>query len=97
MNIADGTPLAAPIRLIRSEYLEMPGLRLTTAQGQRLFGLEATVCAQALEFLVQSGFLRRTDVGQYLRLTDGVVATPLPRMAKATLNQANTSEKASFG
>jgi hypothetical protein len=29
------------LRRVRAEYLEMPGLRLTAPQAQRLFGLDA--------------------------------------------------------
>jgi hypothetical protein len=94
MNIPAGTLLAAHVHRIRSEYLEMPGLRLTSAQGQRLWGLEATSCAEALQFLVEAGFLRRTDADQYVRLTDGVIPTPPRRMAKATLGDTNTNAKA---
>ena len=78
------TPLVVYTRRIYSEYLEMPGLRLTCAQAQRLWGIEAAACAEALAALVSAGFLRCTDNGQFVRLTDGAVATPL-RMAKAEL------------
>ena len=94
MNVPDETPLAIHIRRIRSEYLEMPGLRLTCAQGQRLWGLDATVCAEALQSLMESGFLRRTDAGQYVRLTDGMVLTPRLRTAKARLDETHASQKA---
>ena len=33
------------LRRIRGEYLEMPGLRLTSVQAQRLWGLDARTCA----------------------------------------------------
>lgn len=42
---------------IRSEYLEMPGMRLTTRQAARLFDVELTRCAQVLEALVADGAL----------------------------------------
>ena len=32
------------LQRIQGEYLEMPGLRLTPAQAQRLWGLERDVC-----------------------------------------------------
>ena len=44
----------------RSEYLEMPGLRLTIGQAARLFGLDHHDCASILENLVTEGFLYRT-------------------------------------
>lgn len=45
---------------IRNEYLEMPGLRLTRPQAQRLWGLDEETCWQVLELLVESTFLFRT-------------------------------------
>ena len=42
---------------IRSEYLEMPGMRLTTRQAARLFNVELMHCAQVLEALVTDGTL----------------------------------------
>jgi len=51
----------------------MPGLRLTNAQAQRLLGLEAAVCNDALTFLADAGFLRLTPGGQYARMTDDVI------------------------
>jgi hypothetical protein len=43
---------------IHAEYQEMPGLKLTLAQASRLFNLEPTRCAQALNALVDGGLLR---------------------------------------
>jgi len=45
------------LRRIRGEYLEMPGLRLTCVQAQRLWGLDARTCASALDALVEDQFL----------------------------------------
>jgi hypothetical protein len=56
------------VQLIRSEYLEMPGLRLTEVEVQRLWGLDATTSAALLDALVQAKFLRRTRDGFYLRV-----------------------------
>ena len=72
-------------RRIRGEYTEMPGLRVTQPQAQRLWGLDEATCRQALDGLVRTGFLRRTDAGQYLRLTEGPPATPPLRMARAAI------------
>ena len=88
MNGYESTPLAVHVRRIYSEYLEMPGLRLTSAQGQRLWGLDARQCGAALELLVDAGFLRRTDDGQYVRTTDGSASLHALRMAKAELPAA---------
>ena len=71
------------LRRICGEYLEMPGLRLTHKQAQRLWGLDEQTCTQLLEFLVEVKFLCRTGVGGYARLTDGTVAFPPLRMTTA--------------
>jgi hypothetical protein len=70
------------IRRIYGEYVEMPGLRLTCLQAQRLWGLDAATCAEALDLLVEARFLRRTNAGEYARLTDGAVTWPALRMAR---------------
>jgi Fic family protein len=51
---------------VRAEYLEMPGLRLTSAQAARLLGLSVADCSKVLSELVSDGFLYHTK-GQYLR------------------------------
>ena len=51
---------------IRAEYYEMPGLSLTQAQMQRLFGFEPHVCQALLESLRAARILRRTTQGQYV-------------------------------
>ena len=52
---------------IRAEYLEMPGLRLTTAQAQRLWGLDSTACEAILATLRKARFLRRLEDGTFVR------------------------------
>jgi hypothetical protein len=61
----------------------MPGLRLTTQQAQRLWGLDQQTCQTLLEFLVDAKFLCRQAQGTYSRLTDGFVEPPRLRMARA--------------
>jgi hypothetical protein len=63
------SPIAIDQRLcrIRGEYLEMPGLRLTSAQAQRLLGLDQESCWQLLESLTREGFLYRHADGTYTR------------------------------
>lgn len=76
---------------IRAEYLEMPGLRLTLKQAQRLWGLDEGTCARSLDVLVEAKFLVQTDRGMYVRLTEGPAAhTPL-RMAKTSLDLSRTN------
>jgi len=52
---------------IKMEYLEMPGLKLTTQQARRLWGLPGDLCDAALALLVEQGFLVRTGTGSYIR------------------------------
>ena len=68
---------------IRGEYLEMPGLRLTVEQAQRLCGVERTVCKSVLDELVEEKFLCVKVNGAYARATDGEMPRPYP--AKADL------------
>ena len=74
------------LQRICGEYLEMPGLQLTLKQAQRLWGLDEETCARSLEFLVESRFLVRTDRDRYARVTEGNVALPTLRMAKASID-----------
>jgi hypothetical protein len=71
------------LRRIRSEYLERPGLRLTRRHAQRLWGLDEHTCAQLLDSLTETKFLRRTGDGLYSRLTEGALAAPPLQMAIA--------------
>jgi len=52
---------------IRGEYLEMSGLRLTSAQAQRLLALDQETCLQLLESLTRERFLSRHADGTYVR------------------------------
>lgn len=61
------------IRRLRDEYSEMPGLRLTEAQVERLCTADALTSASALRALVSAGFLRPMPDGSYVR-TDVFVA-----------------------
>jgi hypothetical protein len=56
-----------PLRVIRSEYREMPELRLTPVQARRLFGLDPELCDALLGQLVREGFLRLAPDGKYCR------------------------------
>ena len=51
-------------KLVRAEYLEMPGLRLTASQAQRLWDLDAPNCLAVLSQLVAIGFLSEAH-GRY--------------------------------
>jgi hypothetical protein len=58
------------IARLRGEFMEMPGLRLTIPQAQRLCGLEGTLCKLVLDSLVDAKFLNRDSSGAYARMTD---------------------------
>jgi hypothetical protein len=55
------------LRRAEGEYVELPGLNLTAAQAARLWGLSHTTCGLVLMTLVQSGILKRTAGGTYIR------------------------------
>jgi hypothetical protein len=55
------------LRRIQGEFLEMPGLRLTVSQAQRLWGLGPSVCDAVLAALVETKFLTRTRDGAFVR------------------------------
>ena len=59
--------LAEWFRLIRGEYLEVPGLCLTKPQVRRLWGLDAQTCEVLLAALVDARFLRCTREEAYVR------------------------------
>ena len=59
------------LRLIRAEYLEAPGLRVTLAEARRFWGLDVGIISRVFEILVNVGFLKQTQTGVYLR-TGGI-------------------------
>jgi Fic family protein len=52
---------------VRDEYLELPGLRLTLWQAQRLYGISSDDALRTFDNLVKRGFLRRGEDGSYSR------------------------------
>jgi hypothetical protein len=87
-------PHNALLTRIRAEYLEMPGLRLTREQAQRLCGAEPWLCQRVLNMLVDAKFLCVKPNGIYARLTDGA-DSPRPHAAKADLGTRTRAAKAS--
>jgi hypothetical protein len=53
-------------RLIRGEYLEIPGLHLTRAQIQRLWDLDHETCSSVLDTLLYERFLVLTCDRRYI-------------------------------
>jgi len=68
------------LQRIQGEFTEMPGLRLTPAQAQRLWGLDQNVCEQLLDVLVKADFLSQTRDGSFIK-TDGGPTRYAPRTA----------------
>jgi Fic family protein len=66
-------PHADEVLVLRicGEFLEMPGVRLTCAQAQRLFGLNEDTCRRVLEALVADDFLARAPGGMYVMPSSG--------------------------
>ena len=62
------------LQRIQGEFVEMPGLRLTAVQAQRLWGLERDVCDALLGALVDAKFLLQTRDGAFVR-TEGARPT----------------------
>ena len=75
------------LQRIQGEFVEMPGLRLTAAQAQRLWGLEREVCTALLGALVDAKFLSQTRDGAFLR-TDGARPTRLMNVKRSHQTQA---------
>jgi hypothetical protein len=64
---AQRQPLEGILRRIQGEYTEMPGLRLTATQAQRLWGMDRAACETVLSALVDVEFLTRNRDGAYVR------------------------------
>ena len=60
-------PDGAPMQRVRAEYVEMPGLNLTTRQAARLFGVTLGQAEQLLSQMVRERFLERDAEGLYRR------------------------------
>jgi len=83
------TPNLHALNLIRSEYLEMPGLALKPQQVQRLCGVDEASCQLVLQALVETGFLTTRVDGAYARVTGDVMS----RMRTAKANLVVTSDR----
>jgi hypothetical protein len=55
------------LRRVRSEFEEMPCLRVTLRQACMLFGLSETVSSWVLSCLTRDGFLEQARDGEYVR------------------------------
>jgi hypothetical protein len=55
------------VRLIQSEYVEMPGLHLSKRQAQRLWNLDRDSAEVIFDALESAHFLKRTANDTYVR------------------------------
>jgi hypothetical protein len=75
-NIAMGNeamntlPYRQAFERIHAEFLEMPGMRLTPEQVERLSGVDRAVCKCVLDDLVRAKFLGQLPNGSYGRLSE---------------------------
>lgn len=54
---------------VRSEFNEMPDLRLTLTEASRLWGVDRDACRAVFDVLVAAAFLRWTTRGAVVRAT----------------------------
>jgi signal transduction histidine kinase len=73
VGLSGETTIADWLQLIRAEYAEVPGLHLTKAEAQDLWGFDAWVADILLKALVDAGFLRLTPDDAYVRADAGAV------------------------
>lgn len=65
---AHTTPCHTTLDVVRREFNEMPGMRLTRAQIRRLWNLSSSECDEIVDALIGDGFLVETSTG-HLRST----------------------------
>ena len=91
----DTLPYQQAFDRIRAEYLEMPGMRLTPLQVQRLTGVDRSVCKGVLDDLVRAEFLRLAPDGSYARAVDGTRSgTGVPTGVSGSQLVSQTSRRA---
>jgi hypothetical protein len=63
--------IARSVGLVRSEYLESPGLQLTRSEARRFWNFDAVTCDLVLDLLTVTNFLRETAAGSFVRTNCG--------------------------
>jgi hypothetical protein len=91
----NGQALPDVIDRLRAEYLEMPGLRLTSEQVSRLCGIDPTICKGVLDALTAEGFLCPNSDGTYARVPDGSFRRRAAKASTVTSPRASGVAKAS--
>jgi hypothetical protein len=76
----DHAARAQLLQRIRAEFAEMPCLRLTRAQAQRLFGLKPDICDRILATLVAERMIFRDSDHQYRAFDDMPLMVPKARV-----------------
>jgi hypothetical protein len=76
----DHAARAQLLQRIRSEFAEMPCLRLTRAQAQRLFGLRPDICERILGSLVAERMIFVDSEQQYRAHDDMPLMVPKARV-----------------
>lgn len=85
MTMATHSSTHSVLPRIYTEFAEMPGLRLTCRQAQRLWNLDERTCGEIFDRLVRERFLCVTDGGRYGRPPEALARLPRPRMLPARL------------
>jgi hypothetical protein len=85
-------PIEALLNRVRSEFVEMPGLRLTIEQAKRLWSLDLETCRHILELLVDCKFLLLGADHKYRRFPAEIME-PRLRMARSNLANRPSFEK----
>jgi Fic family protein len=66
-RLKDSKPAPSTLSIrLTAEFLEMPGMRLTTEQTARLIGVDVDTASRVLSTLVERGLLRITASGYML-------------------------------
>jgi DNA-binding IclR family transcriptional regulator len=79
MSVADAADL------LRMEYAEIPGLALTAWQARRLCNLSDELADRALRTLLETGYLRQTRDGRYMRKPAPVTIEAIERTIREDL------------
>ncbi len=72
--MSSGQRINDVLKQIQGEFLELPELRLTRSQAQRLWHLDGVRCEPVLMALVDAHFLSRTPDGAFVRRPPDAVA-----------------------
>jgi hypothetical protein len=63
----EAPPILETLVRMQTEWIEMPQLKITRRQAQRLWSLSNEACETAFATLIRKGFLVQTPDGAYVR------------------------------